>query len=117
MVEKFCRKMLSCHYELFVLSPKEEQLESVDGRIVDDIHTMTEVSANMLDAVLGKVISLFSFAVMLYQISPALVVVLVFYSMVSTVFLSGYFGKSLAQLNAIRSDLVKKKEEKAFFKN
>jgi putative ATP-binding cassette transporter len=50
--------------------------------------------------------SLFSFSVMLYQISPNLVVVLLGYSLVSSTFLSLFFGKSLAQLNVIRSDLV-----------
>ncbi len=60
----------------------------------------------MLDAVVGKVMSLFSFAWMLYSISPVLVLVLLAYSLVSTLFLSGYFGASLAQLNRVRADLV-----------
>jgi putative ATP-binding cassette transporter len=64
------------------------------------------VSANILDAVVGKVMSLLSFAWMLYSISPSLVLVLLVYSAISTLFLSGYFGASLAQLNRVRADLV-----------
>ena len=106
LVERYCARTLSVHYQLFVLSAREDQVENVDVRIIDDIHTVTEVSTNLLDALVGKLMSLLSFAWMLYTISPALVLVLLVYSLLSTIFLSGYFGASLAQLNRVRSDLV-----------
>ncbi len=106
LVELYVKKTVASHYELFVLREKVDQVENVDVRIIDDIHTITDVSATMLDALVGKVMSLVSFAWMLYTISPALVLVLIAYSFVSTLFLSGYFGTPLAQLNRLRADLV-----------
>jgi ABC-type uncharacterized transport system fused permease/ATPase subunit len=42
MVERYCARTLAVHYELFVLSSREAQVENVDVRVIDDIHTITE---------------------------------------------------------------------------
>jgi ABC-type uncharacterized transport system fused permease/ATPase subunit len=52
MINKFTEASLQRHYELFVLS---NQLENVDSRIVDDIQVITDISSNLLDAVIGRV--------------------------------------------------------------
>ncbi|NML15879.1 ABC transporter ATP-binding protein/permease [Azohydromonas caseinilytica] len=77
-------------------------LDNPDQRIAEDINSLTQQSLYFSMIVLGSVIQLVAFAGVLWSISRLLVVVLIGYAIVATLFTATVFGKRLIPLNFLQ---------------
>jgi putative ATP-binding cassette transporter len=74
-------------------------IDNPDQRIAEDINSFTQRSLYFSMIALGSVIDLVAFSTVLWTISRSLVVFLIAYAVISTVFTGAVFGKRLIGLN------------------
>lgn len=74
-------------------------IDNPDQRIAEDINSFTQQSLYFSMVVLGSVIDLVAFSAVLWAISRSLVLFLIVYAVVSTLFTGAVFGKRLIGLN------------------
>ncbi|WP_029525024.1 ABC transporter ATP-binding protein/permease [Polaromonas glacialis] len=74
-------------------------IDNPDQRIAEDINTFTQQSLYFSMIVLGSVLQLAAFSAVLWSISRGLVLFLIGYAVLSTVFTASAFGKRLIGLN------------------
>jgi len=74
-------------------------IDNPDQRIAEDINTFTQQSLYFSMIVLGSVLQLIAFSTVLWSISRGLVLFLIVYAVLSTVFTASAFGKRLIGLN------------------
>ena len=83
-------------YELGNFNTK---IDNPDQRISEDIKSFTEESLYFLLVVLNSVFQVAAFSVVLWNISPLLVILLFIYALVGTLVTTGIFGKTLVKIN------------------
>ena len=74
-------------------------IDNPDQRIAEDINSFTQQSLYFSMVVLGSIIDLVAFSAVLWAISRSLVLFLIVYAVVSTLFTGAVFGKRLIGLN------------------
>ncbi len=74
-------------------------IDNPDQRIAEDINTFTQQSLYFSMVVLGSVLQLAAFSAVLWSISRGLVLFLIGYAVLATVFTASAFGKRLIGLN------------------
>ena len=74
-------------------------IDNPDQRIAEDINSFTQRSLYFSMIALGSIIDLVAFSAVLWTISRSLVIFLVVYAVLSTVFTGAVFGKRLISLN------------------
>ncbi|WP_272129107.1 ABC transporter ATP-binding protein/permease [Spirulina sp. CS-785/01] len=74
-------------------------IDNPDQRISEDIRSFTQDSLRFLLVILQSLFTVIAFSVVLWSISPILVVLLIIYSVLGNVITVGVFGKPLVRLN------------------
>ena len=74
-------------------------IDNPDQRIAEDINTFTQRSLFFSMIMLGSVLQLAAFSAVLWSISQELVLFLIIYALLATVFTASVFGKRLIGLN------------------
>lgn len=77
-------------------------IDNPDQRIAEDINTFTQQSLYFSMIVLGSVLQLAAFSAVLWSISRGLVLFLILYALLATLFTASVFGKRLIGLNFLQ---------------
>lgn len=80
-------------------------LDNPDQRICDDIRTFTRASLTFINELLDEILQICAYAMILFSISPTLVIGLVVYAVGGTYLAAGLFAPLLNYLNAFQSKL------------
>jgi vitamin B12/bleomycin/antimicrobial peptide transport system ATP-binding/permease protein len=74
-------------------------LDNPDQRISEDVKGFTVDSLGFMLAIAGSVFTVIAFSIALWKISPGLVYVQLFYSLLGTIIVVGVFGRKLVKIN------------------
>ena len=81
------------------LNSSNAEIDNPDQRIAEDVRSFTHDSLKFCLIFVESILKVIAFSGVLWEISRNLVIFLVIYALVGTIFATGVFGRSLVQLN------------------
>jgi len=106
-LQNIWRRWLSDEYIQKYLSDRgyfriQNKIDNPDQRIQEDIDSLTDGSLNTIDTLLGSISGLIAASIALQKVSPALLLGILAYALVSTLMSYGLFGRILKELTFLQ---------------